>query len=104
VIKHAGQPQTTVTLDYRHSDLLIEIADDGRAGGAPDPEVCRPAGSRTGTIPGTGHGLLGMRERVTLYGGELDAGPRPGGGWLVRATIPEPLLLPAATAYCQASP
>ena len=104
VIKHAGQPLTTVTLDYRRSDLVIEVADDGRAGGSVAPEVGRPAGSRTGTMPGTGRGLLGMRERVAMYGGELDARPRPGGGWLVRATIPEPPLLPAATAYCEASP
>jgi len=104
VIKHAGQPQTTVTLDYRHSDLLIEIADDGRAGGVAATEVGRPAGSRTGKMPGTGRGLLGMRERVAMYGGELEATPRTGGGWLVRATLPEPPLLTAATAHCQASP
>jgi len=44
-----------------------------------------------------------MRERVALYGGQLDARPRPGGGWLVRATIPQPLL-PAANADCLALP
>ena len=104
VIKHAGQPQTTVTLGYRRCDLLVEVADDGRAGGAAAPEGGRPAGGAADTMPGTGRGLLGMRERVALYGGELDAGPRPGGGWLVRATIPEPPLLPAATADCPAAP
>ena len=99
VIKHAGQPQTTVTLDYRCSDLLIEVADDGRTDRAAAPEGSRPAG----TMPGTGRGLLGMRERVALYGGQLDARPGPGGGWLVRATIPQPLL-PEANADCPALP
>jgi signal transduction histidine kinase len=40
-------------------------------------------------------GLLGLRERVALYGGELTAGPQPGGGWLVKATMPaEPAQIP----------
>jgi signal transduction histidine kinase len=78
VMKHAGQPATTVTLDYQPGALLVEVADEGCPG-------------RPGTLPGTGRGLLGLRERVALYGGELDAGGRPGGGWLVRARIPDEL-------------
>ena len=77
VIKHAGKPPTSVRLDYRDGDLVVEVADAGRTAG--------PAGP---AVPGAGRGLLGLRERTALYGGELDAGPRPGGGWLVRARIP----------------
>jgi signal transduction histidine kinase len=77
VIKHAGKPQTSVRLDYREGDLVVEVADAGR----PVP-VTGPA------VPGTGRGLLGLRERTALYGGKLEAHPRPGGGWLVRARIP----------------
>jgi signal transduction histidine kinase len=82
VLKHAGQPATTVTLDYQPGALIVEVADDGGPGPA--------------SLPGAGRGLLGLRERVALYGGELDAGGRPGGGWLVRARIPDELaVLPA---------
>ena len=74
VIKHAGTSHAAVVLEYRPDDLLITVTDDGR-----------PATGPGG--PG-GRGLIGLRERVGLYGGELDAGPRPGGGWRVRARIP----------------
>jgi signal transduction histidine kinase len=72
VIKHAGTARAAVVLEYRPDDLLITVTDDGR-----------PA-----TGAGGGRGLIGLRERIGLYGGELDAGPRPGGGWRVRARIP----------------
>jgi signal transduction histidine kinase len=90
VIKHAGKPRTEVRLNYEPAALVVEVADDGRpipaAGPAPDAGVPR----------GAGMGLLGLRERVALYGGELSAGPRPGGGWLVKARIPvEPAEIPA---------
>jgi signal transduction histidine kinase len=89
VIKHVGKPRTTVTLDYRADDLVIEVADAGRPFPAAGPAVT--------TAPDTGRGLLGLRERITLYGGDLVAGPRPGGGWLVRARMPvEPVSRPAA--------
>jgi signal transduction histidine kinase len=79
VIKHAGKPRTTVTLDYRADDLVVEVADAGRPIPAAGPA---PVG------PGSGRGLLGLRERMTLYGGDVVAEPRPGGGWLVRAHMP----------------
>jgi signal transduction histidine kinase len=72
VIKHAGTARAAVVLEYRPDDLLITVTDDGR----PAMEA------------GGGRGLIGLRERIGLYGGELDAGPRPGGGWRVRARIP----------------
>ena len=80
VLKHAGKPGTTVRLDYREADLVVEVTDAGR----PIPA----AGPAVSTVPGSGRGLLGLRERIALYGGELDARPRPGGGWLVRARLP----------------
>jgi signal transduction histidine kinase len=64
-------------LAYGERELVITVTDDGAAAGYV------PQGSR-----GAGRGLIGLRERLGLYGGELDAGPRPGGGWRVRAIIP----------------
>jgi len=93
VLKHAGKPQTEVRLTYEPAALVVEVADDGR----PIPAV-GPAPDAAGTtVPcGAGMGLLGLRERVALYGGELAAGPRPGGGWLVTARLPvEPAQIPA---------
>ncbi len=76
VIKHANQARTVVRIEYRPGELLIDVADDGRPADA-------PAHAGTG-----GRGLIGLRERIALYGGDLDAGPRPGGGWRVQARIP----------------
>jgi signal transduction histidine kinase len=71
-LKHAGAVATTVTVHHRADLLEVEIADHGR---------------RDGDGDGTGHGLIGMRERVALYGGTLAAGRRAD-GYLVRASIP----------------
>jgi len=73
VMKHAGQARTAVRLDYRPDELIIDVSDDG-------PAVTARAGG--------GRGLLGLRERVSLYGGEFEAGPRPAGGWRVTARLP----------------
>jgi len=80
VIKHVGRAPTSVRLDYRARELLIDVADAGPMAGGPGPAE-PPRG-------GTERGLIGLRERLALYGGMLDAGPRPGGGWRVRARIP----------------
>jgi signal transduction histidine kinase len=72
-LKHAGRAHAEVHVGFGPQVVEIEVTDDGR-GGSSDS-----AG---------GHGLLGMRERVSLYGGSLEAGPRPEGGYRVRAVLP----------------
>jgi signal transduction histidine kinase len=76
-MKHAGPGATaTVRLRYGEADVDVEVVDDRGDRLAP---------------PGTGgHGLAGMRERVASYGGDMDAGPVPGGGWRVHARLPVP--------------
>jgi signal transduction histidine kinase len=74
VIKHADGARTKVRIEYRPHDLVIDVTN---AAGGPGPSA-----------GGSGRGLIGLRERVAIYGGSLEAGPRPGGGWRVRATIP----------------
>jgi signal transduction histidine kinase len=77
VVKHAGKPRTTVTLGLDQGVLVVEVSDEG----APIPAAV-PA------MPAGGRGLIGLRERVALFGGELDAGPGTSGGWRVQARIP----------------
>ena len=78
-LRHAGPARAEVVLRYHPRDLELTVSDDGRGGSA------RLDGR---PVPGSGHGLVGMRERVELFGGELAAGPRPGGGYQVRARLP----------------
>jgi signal transduction histidine kinase len=75
VLKHAGQASAQVNVRCGADVVQIEVTDDG-------------AGPQAGGQPGAGHGLAGMRERVALFGGELTAGPQPGGGFAVRARLP----------------
>ncbi len=75
-LKHAGRAGVRVAVRYSPLDVELEVVDDGAGAGAP------------ATVNGSGHGLIGMRERTALYGGRLDAGPRPGGGFAVRASLP----------------
>jgi signal transduction histidine kinase len=74
VLKHAGPSNAWVGVSHRDGTLHIEVRDDGRG--------------VNGRSSGMGHGLTGMRERVAVYGGELHAGPVPGGGFRVVADLP----------------
>jgi signal transduction histidine kinase len=73
-LKHAGDARATVHVRYGADSLELEIVDDGA--GAP------------ALVASGGHGLAGMEERVALFGGRLDAGRRPSGGFAVRVLLP----------------
>ncbi len=73
VLKHAGPAQARVTVRYLDDEIELVVIDDGAG---------------TGKGGGSGHGLIGMRERAALYGGTLESGKREGGGYFVRARLP----------------
>jgi signal transduction histidine kinase len=85
VVKHSGASTCQVIVGYERDGLTVEITDPGDGGQGPRDEV---AGAPR--ADGTGHGILGMRERVSLCGGEFTAGPRPGQGFEVIAHFPLP--------------
>jgi signal transduction histidine kinase len=92
VLKHAGQAEAEVRLNYRHCELIVEVTDGGQAsrGSAlvsEAAEITAP-GDQARTWARSGRGLAGLQQRLESCGGELDAGRRPGGGWRVRARIP----------------
>ena len=74
VVRHAGTGQCRVSISQQDGQLSIEVTDSGRGGSG----------------AGTGYGITGMRERAALLGGDLQAGPRPGGGFCVTARLPLP--------------
>jgi len=83
VRKHAGGAAATVRLGWRPAALEIAVRDAGTGANGSTTGTQSPSGSGT-----SGHGLLGMRERVRLHGGELRTGPAPDGGFEVTAVLP----------------
>ena len=75
VVKHAGPAHAAVRVRYGEDQLALEIVDDGVGTSGPD-------------APRSGHGLVGMRERVALFGGTLRTGPQEGRGYRVQALLP----------------
>lgn len=80
VLKHSADARATVCVEYAEDALTVTVSDDG----IPGPL----------TGEGAGHGLIGIRERVSVIGGEVAAGPDPAGGFTVRARLPHALELP----------
>jgi len=72
-LKHARAQRAEVVVRYEDGYVELTVSDDGQGGGSGG---------------GSGHGLVGMRERVSVYGGELEAGRRAGGGFRLRARLP----------------
>ena len=77
VMKHEGCVPTTVVVRYGPAVVEVEVTNVGQ-----------PGAQRAASAEGQGHGLIGMRERVGVLGGRLKAGPRPEGGFVVRAQLP----------------
>jgi signal transduction histidine kinase len=95
VHRHAGTATATVLVDYSGPQVVVQVDDDGRG---------PAAAPRSGADAGQGNGIPGMRERAAALGGRLWTGPRPGGGFRVRAELPalaqpepEPGATPGAT-------
>jgi signal transduction histidine kinase len=87
VLEHSGAERATVVVTYTREAVEVVVSDDGRG---PRPTTF-PNGNGLGfeAAPvASGTGLVSLRERVALYGGELEARPRPDGGWRLRARIP----------------
>jgi signal transduction histidine kinase len=82
-LRHGGSDRARVLVCYREHDLELQIHNGGveSAGGRQSSDSDRPDGR-------SGHGLIGMRERVAMFGGTLEAGTRPGGGYRVAARLP----------------
>jgi signal transduction histidine kinase len=78
VVKHAGPARAQVVVGYGDQEVTVVVTDDGRG-------VTAPTGDGRAEV---GHGLIGMRERVQVFGGDLEVGPRPGGGFRVAARLP----------------
>jgi signal transduction histidine kinase len=71
VVKHAGPVRCAVSVVVEDGEVHVDVTDAGPGG-----------------TPGSGHGLVGMKERVMMFGGSFSAGPRPEGGFAVSARMP----------------
>jgi len=87
-IKYAPTARAKVAIRYGETELELDVSDDGGGSAYSD-------GDGDGAALSGGHGLTGMRERVSLYGGELESGPRDGGGFRIRARFPLAERVPA---------
>jgi signal transduction histidine kinase len=92
VVRHAGPATARVTVRHSPGQVAVEVVDDG-GGAAKGLESAVGRRSDDSDWPdeagrSAGHGIAGMRERAALYGGTLEAGPLPGGGFRVAATLP----------------
>ena len=74
-MRYAPTAPVRIGVSYREQDVLVEVVNEAGAGTAP-------------VSGGSGRGLIGLRERVAIFGGQLDSGPRPEGGWRLAATLP----------------
>lgn len=81
VLRHAAPARAQVTVTYLENEIDLQVDDEGRPS---------PPATLDPDIVGTGHGLVGMRERIETRDGIFSAGPRPEGGWSVRARVPSP--------------
>jgi signal transduction histidine kinase len=77
VVRHAGAATVSIRICQEDGDLVVVVDDDG-------------VGGQGSLAAGEGNGIRGMRDRAAALGGQLTAGPRPGGGFRVRARLPLP--------------
>jgi signal transduction histidine kinase len=92
VIKHAAATTACVKVSYEKGSVALEISDDG-PGRKDGKREAGAGGPRSGAVTSpfsAGHGIIGMRERVAVFGGEFAAGPRRSGGFRVFARLPFP--------------
>jgi signal transduction histidine kinase len=86
VLRHAPRATARVRIEHRDNDIRVVVCDDGQGAGR---SGVTDRDAVDGAVPGIGgHGLVGLRERTAMFGGSLDAGPVPGGGFEVDARFP----------------
>jgi signal transduction histidine kinase len=85
IVRHAGASRADITVTHGDGRVEVEVADNGNG---VESAVGRQAAGSDRQDRRSGQGILGMRERARALGGTLDAGPRPGGGFRVRASLP----------------